>query len=422
MGTLVVYSVALDWLYRAVAVGAWVLLGGWGRGASRRGPLPPLWWAGCAVAVAATLRTVPATLVLDRVSGQQWLSVPFAHLLTVGAAAVAVADQLATRQPMTRLVRRGLYAAAAAGGALLVVTWWPARPSGTSTTGAGGPVVVTASGLIIAHQTVFGLLVALAAVTVGISVLRELVDAAAGPWPVQLGLMAAVAGCVTAWGAVQAGAVAAPLWGGGIAADTLAGLDIATLGLAAMLAAAAVVVYRRSLRSTPEDPHRVHDDVVRLREWLAGPDPDAGAAPGGGDVFGLLVEVCDRVWMLQQRISPQQLARAEMVARSAGLLGQPGQPGRAFAAAVALEVGMRNDPDLRPPRPADISRLGGGQDEAQEARWLAAVQRARTEHPVSTAANWVLEHTPPGELRARATTETTSQQNTSPQCTTGGHR
>lgn len=405
MGPIVVYSVVLDWLYRVTAVAGWLLLWWWGRAAGRRGPLPALWWAGCVLAVAATLRTVPATLVLDRLTGQSWLSVLVAHLLVGAAAVIVVAVQIATRTPMTRRVLRTLWTVALVAAAGLSTSWWFAAQTATwpaaqlPATGAAA-VVVPAGRAAELHQGLFGLVVLAAAMTVGISVVRELVDTPPGPLRVPLGLTVAAAACATSWAAVQAGAAIAPAWGGGIIPDTLAVLDLVIVGLAGTLVVAAVAVYRMSLRELPAEPDRVLDELVELRDALVEPGT-AGA--GREDLFGLLIEVRDRMWLLQQRISSQQLTRAGMVARSMGLLGDTA---RAFTAAVAVEVAMRNDPALLPVHSGDISRLGGGDDEEQEALWLSQVQRCRTTQPVDTAASWVLERTPPGEMRPRAASST----------------
>lgn len=402
-GPMVVYSVVLDWLYRVTAVSGWLLLWWWGRTAGRRGRLPALWWAGCVVAVAATLRTVPATLVLDQLTGQNWLSVLLAHLLVETAAVIVVTVQVATRRPITRRVRCSVWAAALAAGVGLATSWWFATQGAAwPTTGlpAAGtaPVIVPPVLAAELHQVLFGLVVLTAAMIVGISVVRELVDTPPGPLRVPLGLAVAAAACATSWAAVQAGAAIAPAWGGGITTDMLAVLDLVVVGLAATLAAAAAVVYRMSLREIPHDLDRVLDELVELRDWLVDPET---AGVGREDLFGLLIEVRDRMWLLQQQVSSPQLARAGMNARSMGLLGDTA---RAFTAAVALEVAMRNDPTLCPVQTADISRLGGGDDEEHEALWLAQVQRCRTTQPVSTAADWVLEHTAAGEMRPRATT------------------
>lgn len=403
MGPIVVYSVVLDWLYRATAVAGWLLLWWWGRAAGRRGRLPALWWAGCMLAIAATLRTVPATLVLDQVTGQSWLSVLIAHLLALGAAMIVVTVQLASRAPMTRRVRRTLWTAALTAAAGLVTSWWFAAQAATWPTAdlPAAAVIVLPEPAAIAHQGLFALVVLTAAMTVGISVVRELVDTPPGALRVPLGLMVGTAACGASWAAVQAGAAIAPAWNGGIIPSMLGVLDLVVVALAAMLVMTVAAVYRTSLRTVTDDPDRILDEVVELRDWLV----ELGAAGAGReDLFGLLIEVRDRMWLLQQQVSSGQLTRAGMATRAMGLFGDTG---RAFTAAVALEVAMRNDPTLRPAHCADISRLGGGADEEQEALWLSEVQRCRTTQPVSTAASWVLEHTPADEMRPRTTTPAT---------------
>jgi hypothetical protein len=242
-----------------------------------------------------------------------------------------------------------------------------------------------------------------------------------------LTLLAAAAGLMlleAGWEAVvQVGQldgrpIAAPAYGLNVALQLLGGV--------VLLAALALPLTRGG--SAHDD--QTHHDVAALWSWLSEHPTDRRPTRAEGDLFSMLIDIRDQIWRLQRRIQPAHLAATAGLARRLGLHGATA---RAYMLAVCLQIARTSTADTttepdddeaaeqipderdlpRATTAVDLSRLGGGELLSQEAHWLAAVHRARTQLPTHAGAALLLgrhdqhppsrhSHTPhPGRRSAR---------------------
>ncbi|NMI01652.1 DUF6545 domain-containing protein [Pseudonocardia acidicola] len=376
-------AVVVENVYRGIAVALWVAVLRRGLRASKLGAS---WWASVLLALVATLKIGSNAELFDRLTGHVWLSVLVANLAAAAAAALVVGSQLVAARPPGRRGRRLVAVALVVVLVVMAATWFASplhTPPGPGETWI--PRVVLGDAAMATHWLVYHLFLLALAATFLCAGVREIRELPAGVSRQALVLVAASSLCAAAWAGGAVVVQAGELLGRPFpppATVLLNGLLVAFFAL--FLAGICLPVLRAARRR--HDPEQVRRDVTRLWQWLTGrPSGDHRRIITDDELFGLLVEVRDRMWLLQQWVGRDQLSAAAGVARRLGLVGEPG---RAFTAAVCLEIGLTAlaaDAD-RAADPADLSRLGGGQSEKQEALWLAEVQRARTLHDAAAAA------------------------------------
>ncbi|WP_367181251.1 DUF6545 domain-containing protein [uncultured Pseudonocardia sp.] len=178
------------------------------------------------------------------------------------------------------------------------------------------------------------------------------------------------------------------------------GLNVALQLLGGVVLLAAFVLPLTRVGSVHDD--QTHHDVAALWSWLSDHPTDRRPTRAEGDLFSMVIDIRDQVWRLQRRIQPAHLAATAGLARGLGLHGATA---RAYMLAVCLQIARTSttdtttepddgaadqvpaDPDpARATAAVDLSRLGGGELLSQEARWLAAVHRARTQLPAHAGA------------------------------------
>lgn len=119
--------------------------------------------------------------------------------------------------------------------------------------------------------------------------------------------------------------------------------------------------------------------VVSLWTWIrdVADSDDTGAVQidtdSGKTLLDQVVEIRDRMWILQQWVAPADVAAAFRQAKLGGMFGAQA---RAFVVASylrgAAEAVRRGAPRVTPP-PGDIVGLGGGRRLRAEAQWFAIV-------------------------------------------------
>ncbi|MGI5126418.1 DUF6545 domain-containing protein [Pseudonocardia sp. CA-107938] len=367
--------ITADDVVRAIAILCWgvVIL----RGVRAR-RLDETWWACLLLAVTTTVTIASNAQLLADLTGIGALATLLADVTAVLAAAVLVRG---LAHASVRADHRPVPAAAVVGGTAvavvgLVATWLSAPHS--ASTSATHPAV--ALHWLLLHTAL------LAAVSViGLAKLREvrvLPLSSVRSATVLLLFAAACLGLASALGVLtQVAALTGTEPAGPLPHLTL------------LLQSAFVVLFLVGVTMPllrPAHSGGVVDEVAALADWLGCPRVEA---PSEG-LFPVLVEIRDRMWELQQHLDRAQVAAAAVHARRLRLSGTSA---RAFTAAVCLQIGLSAeaaDPDGRATDPADLSRLGGGRTPAEEARWLAAITRARRVRDVSGAARRIAARTP----------------------------
>ncbi|WP_232661901.1 hypothetical protein [Pseudonocardia sp. TRM90224] len=384
-------ELALEWTFRGAALLLWVVWWCWGRlsGATTS----RLWWAAGVLAAALTSYVDPAAALLVALTGLPCVNVLLLHIVVIIAVAAIVQAQQAVIWPFDRRADRltsgvtGLFLVA-------LVSAWFAWPPSLAGEGSWPAVVLRASSGSLPYRALMAVALAVAAVAFLRAVLRQHDDVPAGSLRRLLRLAVVASLVVLAWAGLQFVAVAR-----GVSGRAWAPLVLAWGVLAVMLALGTVAVAAAFIRGTcwartrRSDVTEDYRNVVELRDWLSErllsvPAVHANALGSDrADLLGALIETRDRIWMAQQRISEHHVCVAARLARDLGL---GGEAARAFTTATVLELACAVGPACRPAEGADLSRLGGGHTEEQEARWLAAVNRARMEHPADEAAAIVL--------------------------------
>lgn len=358
----------MEHLHRVVVVAAWIALLIW----AYRGDALGRWWCSAALlTTAATLSTPSTGGVIDAALGLAGLSASAAHAAVTAAAGLALRAQLAAAHPTSTTAALGSTAYLLAAPASLIATGLL----------AAAPV----------HQVLYHAAVAAAATVFAFSGYTEIGELAAGRPRAVAQLLTAAATAVVAWAALAAlrtiAAQNPPPPQGPPAqdprpVDLVGALDIGAggfLALAYACACAGVVLAAVHRRDTIGRPGGQSRDALALWNWLCDTDQDSE------DLFGVVIETRDRMWLTQQWVAVDDLAAATHLARRLGL---GGQAARAFITAVCLELGLRavEDNTARPAESADLSRLGGGTSPEEEAAWFAAVWRARIDHHAAAAA------------------------------------
>ncbi|GAY13172.1 DUF6545 domain-containing protein [Pseudonocardia sp. N23] len=337
-----------------------------------------------ALAVALTVRTGVIGDAVDLVTGRVAVATLLSDLALLAALASVVDDRLRRRRLPRRAWATSVAASVAA--AAMCVAW--------AVGAAPGPATVALDGLSAALLSRPGTAVAVlvfAAAVVGTSavfvadVRTEVGELAPGRRRRDLVATLLLAGGVAGWAAVVAGSAVVALIGEPWPPAATVGDAVLALLVAAGLAAVVTGVVRRDT----ERPERLRDDVLALHRWLL----DRTRAPVSDgvvdDLFVAVVEIRDRIWTLQRWVRPEEADAAVRLGRELGL---GSAAARAFALAVCLEIGVAGvaAADEEELDVADLSALGGAASEAEEAAWLAQVQRARVEHGTAAAARDLL--------------------------------
>ncbi|MGE0346620.1 MAG: DUF6545 domain-containing protein [Gemmatimonadales bacterium] len=381
-------STGIDVVFRVLAVLLWVVLI---LAAARRVTgLRTAAWVG-AIAAAVTLRIGAVAAAADLLTGRLAWSVLVSNLLLVAALTMLVADHLRRRRGAEP---RWLYLVAGLGTGAMTVGWVLGSLPGPATVAPQGlPAQLFTRTPIALSVLVFGALLVLLAVTFVRAVGRELADLAPGSLRRDLTAAAVLTGGVATWASAVGIVAVAGLVRGPV--PELAPLLLDAV-LAALLALGVALAVRPVLRGHGEDPQQLRDEVLQLHRWLienTSPTGRVGVDPD--DLFVAVVEIRDRMWILQRWVSPAEVDAALRLGRRLGLSGPAT---RAFAVAVCLEIAVAgaaagDDQELDV---ADLSALGGAATEDQEVAWLALVQRARTRHRAAAAAAAILDATPAG--------------------------
>ncbi|RTL63181.1 MAG: hypothetical protein EKK42_29335 [Pseudonocardiaceae bacterium] len=380
---------AVDTAVKVLAVLLWlaVLVG------SRRGTrLRTVAWIGV-LAAGMTLRIAALGATLDMLTGRLGLSVLISNLLLITGSALLACTQLRVRcRP--RLAGAGAGAVAVAG---WVVGVW-AGPA--SVVPQGFLPMLGRTGVLVSLLG-FYLFFVVAAVVLAQASTTTLRGLAPGTLRRDLTAIIALAGAVLAWALTGVVLVVVALVRGGGLNPAL--FTVLEGGLALLVAAGLAVGAGPLLRGRGEDPALLHQQVRELHRWLfertptptptltgTGIGTGAQTGTGGGgpaDMFVAVVEIRDRMWLVQRWVRPADADRAVRMGRQLGL-GSSGA--RAFATAVCLEIGVAgmvaDDPTEN--LSADLGALGGAATEEQEVIWLAQVHRARAQgHTVAAAAD-----------------------------------
>lgn len=357
----------MEHLHRVVVVAAWIGLLIW----AYRGDAPGRWWCSAALlTTAATLSTPGTGGVIDTALGLAGLSAAVAHAAVSAAAGLALRAQLAAAHPTSTTAAR-------ASTVYLLVA----------------PAVLIATGLLAAppvHRLLYHGAVGAAAAVFALSGYTEIRELSAGRPRAVAQLLTAAAAAVVAWAglaALRTIAAPSPPAQSSPPVELVGALDVGAGGFLALACAAAgaglvlASVHRRDTIGRAGEQIR---DVLALWNWLCDTDNDSE------DLFGVVIETRDRMWLTQRWVAVDDLAAATHLARRLGLRGQPA---RAFITAVCLELGLRavEDDTARPAESADLSRLGGGSSPEEEAAWFAAVWRSRIDHHAAAAAD-VIRH------------------------------
>jgi hypothetical protein len=357
----------MEQLHRVVVVAAWIGMLIW----AYRGDSLGRWWCSAALLTAAATLSTPGTGgVVDTAVGLTGLSASVAHAAVTAAAGLALRAQLAAARPTSTTAAR-------ASSAYLLVA----------------PTVAIATGLLAAppvHGVLYYGAVGVAAAVFALSGYSEIRELTAGRPRAVAQLLTAAAVAVAAWaGLATMRTIAAPIPEVQSPQPQtpqpvalVGALDIGAGGFLALAAACAgaglvlAVVHRRDTVGRSGEQIR---DVLALWNWLC----DTGN--NSVDLFGVVIETRDRLWLTQRWVDVDDLAAATHLARRLGL---GGQPARAFITAVCLEIGLCaiEDNMARPAESADLSRLGGGTSPEEEAAWFAAVWRSRIDHHAAAAA------------------------------------
>lgn len=377
---------------------------------------------GCAgaAAVAATTRIRAVGDLIDQAFRGAAVTMLLGHLAVIVAVALLARAGRnavqhsggATPRPDTRWLAVAGPVLLAAGTAAVVTAWGVATAVG----GSAGAVVL--AGHALGYQL---LVLILAGVVLDAAVERSgrLPAGTERQVVVLIGGAAAVTFLEAGWEAVvQVG----QLDGRPIPASALGvNVGLQLLGGAVLFAALALPLARGGGGHDEQTRH----DVAALWSWLADHPTDRRLTRAEGDLFSMLIDIRDQVWRLQRRVQPAQLRAAARLARRLGLHGATA---RAYKLAVCLQIARTTtdtttgpddhgndaaveraqpEPDaVRAGAAVDLSRLGGGEILSQEARWLAAVHRARTQLPSHSGAALLLgrhhqpEHGPRPDHRA----------------------
>jgi hypothetical protein len=379
--------ITADDVARAIAILCWAVVI-W-RGVRAR-HLDETWWACLLLALTTTVTITSNAQLLADLTGVGALATLVANVTAVLAAAVLVRWQAqasirADHRPVPLAALVGCTGVAVAG---LLATWLSAPHA--ATTPATHPAV--ALHWLLLHAA---LLVVVA--VVGLAKLREVRA---------LPLSSMRSATLLLLGGAASLGLASVL---GVMTQVTALAGTAPTGpfpqLTQLLQAAFVVLFLTGVSIPllrPAQSGGAADEVAALAVWLGCPEvepvPDGSGQVGAFRLFPLLVEIRDRMWELQQHVDRRQVAAAAAHARRLRLSGTSA---RAFTVAVCLQLGLaaeESEPDGRSADPADLSRLGGGRTLAEEARWLAAITRARRTQDVSAAARRIAAHTPTGQV------------------------
>lgn len=358
---------------------AWI---GVGVRAYRSDTLGRWWWAATLLATAATVAAPGTAALFDAASGRPGLALGLSYAAVTAAAALAVRAQLATAAPTHQLGARVADTCTVAVPTLLAATAL-AAPIGLisdPTTSVAGPAV-----LVVAYWSLYYTALGAGGIVFALVGAREVRDLTAGQPRTVAGLLVAAGVATTGWAVFAAIRLAATLtatsdtgWSGGVrgVAAVGAGGFLALAAACALTASVVAVLHRRGVHRRPDDHDR---DVMALWNLLC------GTSGSSHDLFGVVIETRDAMWVAQRWVGVDELAGAARLARRLGLTGIEA---RAFTTAVCLELGTAAIDEGRARRgdSADLSRLGGGVSVEAEAAWLGAVWRAHTDHHAAAAA------------------------------------
>lgn len=386
---------ATDNAFRVVSIAIWVAVI-W-RGVLARG-LSELWWSCVLLAVITTLRIGSNVAWFDAVTGHIWLSVLVSNLAAVAAATLVVRWQTKVSYfaEAPRAHQQVLLAAMTTTMAVLVATWF-AAPLATAPAAEETwiPQSVLSDPFMAVHWLVYYLFLFAVMVVFTIAAGREVRALHRGELRFSLQMLIAAAACLLIWATVGIGMQIGDLFGSTSPLQMMSAANILLMVFFVLfLAGISLPLLRRDRRR--REPGMVAQEVARLWWWISGHTDDDIEGPfvaEPDDLFPRLVEIRDRMWILQQWVPRQQFDAATHLARRLGLTGAGG---RAFTAAVCLELGMSaaREDLARAIEPADLSKLGGGRSQVQEAQWLARISRARRAHDTEAAAVKILLHFP----------------------------
>lgn len=379
-------STAVDTAVKVLAVLLWLaVLVGSRRGGAR---LRTVAWIGV-LAAGMTLRIAALGATLDILTGRLGLSVLISNLLLITGSALLACTQLRVR------CRPRLAGAGAGAGAVAVAGWVVGVWAGPASVVPQGFLPMLGRTGVLVSLLGFYLFFVAAAVVLAQASTTTLRDLAPGTLRRDLTAIVALAGAVLAWALTGAVLVVVALVRGGGLNPAL--FTVLEGGLALLVAAGLAVGAGPLLRGRGEDPALLHQQVRELHRWLfertptpTGLGTGTGTGTGGGgpaDMFVAVVEIRDRMWLVQRWVRPADADRAVRMGRQLGLSSSGA---RAFAAAVCLEIGVAgmvaDDPTEN--LSADLGALGGAATEEQEVIWLAQVHRARAQgHTVAAAAD-----------------------------------
>lgn len=377
---------AVDTAVKVLAVLLWLaVLVGSRRGGAR---LRTVAWIGV-LAAGMTLRIAALGATLDILTGRLGLSVLISNLLLITGSALLACTQLRVR------CRPRLAGAGAGAGAVAVAGWVVGVWAGPASVVPQGFLPMLGRTGVLVSLLGFYLFFVAAAVVLAQASTTTLRDLAPGTLRRDLTAIVALAGAVLAWALTGAVLVVVALVRGGGLNPAL--FTVLEGGLALLVAAGLAVGAGPLLRGRGEDPALLHQQVRELHRWLfertptpTGLGTGTGTGTGGGgpaDMFVAVVEIRDRMWLVQRWVRPADADRAVRMGRQLGLSSSGA---RAFAAAVCLEIGVAgmvaDDPTEN--LSADLGALGGAATEEQEVIWLAQVHRARAQgHTVAAAAD-----------------------------------
>lgn len=374
---------ALDNVFRVLSIAIWIAVI-W-RGLLARG-LSELWWACVLLGITATLTISTTVEWFDTVTGHLWLSALVPNLAAVTAATLVVRWQIRVTHLLDppRGQQRALVVVLVAVLGVLSLTWFGASLSTPAQPGIRWiPSALLNSSPMAAHWLIFYSFILATTISFTTAASRETRVLPPGELRLSLRMLIAAGVCLSGWAAFGVIRRVGALLGHPVIVADLTDVLLVVFFVLFLTGVTLPLLRRKHQRG---EPGAVAADVTKLWNWIVPTSP-----ADAGDLFPALIEIRDRMWVLQQWVTHDQLSAAAGLARRLGLIGTSA---RAFTAAVCLQMAMSAAQSglAHAADPADLSQLGGGRSPVQEAHWLAAIARARGDHDIAAAAAKIFYH------------------------------
>lgn len=382
--------IATDYILVVVALALWAAVI-WHRTQARA--VGELWWSCVCVALIISLKIGVVADSVNQLTGGIYLDELAIHLAGVAMVTLTLRWLVLVRLGTRRAFARSRLTVSGLALVFLVVTWFLAPIYAIPASAEWIPAEVLTDPAMAAHW--LGIHIYLLAFAVAFVAMAWHESRTLPPGYVRLSIRLLLG--------------AAALFGLNNAAETVAQILVLTTGqaepawlmrvvngvlvvvFALFLAAIAIPLARRN--STATATADTDARVESLWKWIqrssAGGTEERpiSLGDGGSTLLDQVIDIRDRMWLLQRYVGPEDLAAAGRQARAHGYLF--GVRARAHITAACLELAARRRAEQTrpvPPPAANLARLGGGRTIDQEAHWLANVGDALSRLTVSRQA------------------------------------